>query len=85
MKEVLLLQKPPQSKPGRIARVDQHAAVGSSADITIASLLVLTNAGGRKSLPIAMGQRHVLLLILLVSFASIFATREVSIAVWSDG
>ena len=75
------MKKPPERPPDLIQQLGLHAAIGGAAGIAIASLLVLINAGGLKQLLLATGEPFVPLLIIEISFASLFATLQVSLAI----
>ena len=71
----------PGKPPDLVQQLGLHAAIGGAAGIAIASLLVLINAGGLKELLLATGEPFVPLLIIEISFASLFATLQVSLAI----
>lgn len=77
------MRKPPQRQPDPILQLGLRAAMGGAAGIAIVSLLVLANAGGLKDLLLATGEPFIPLWVFEVSFASLFSTLEVSVAILS--
>ena len=75
------MKKTPELPPDLIQQLGLHAAIGGAAGVAIASLLVLINAGGLNELLLATGEPFVPLLIIEISFASLFATLQVSLAI----